>query len=108
MTFLKILRGSAAYKDGRLREDDRILGIENLNLLQFTQNSEAAQAFNSYVSLLPPSCAYFRYLQHFSIWLFVFRVFIARKPENVADPSSVMSRKAFIAWMADAKTGKIL
>ncbi|KAI6176666.1 hypothetical protein M3Y97_00823500 [Aphelenchoides bicaudatus] len=87
----RILRGSAAYKDGRLLEHDRILGIENLNLLQFAQNSEAAQAFNSYVSSLPPSCAYFK-------------IFIARKPENVADQSSIMSRKAFIAWMADIKT----
>jgi hypothetical protein len=36
---------------------------------------------------------------------FIFRIFIARKPENVVDQSSVMTRKAFIAWMMEAKTG---
>lgn len=69
------------------------MGIENLNLLQYKQNSEAAQAFNSYVSSLPSSCAYFR-------------IFVGRKRELGINESNVIDRKEFIEWMANANNSK--
>ena len=35
---------SAAYKDGRLRVDDRLIGIENVDLSTFERNADASNA----------------------------------------------------------------
>ncbi|KAI6214810.1 hypothetical protein M3Y94_00312100 [Aphelenchoides besseyi] len=85
----RILQGSAAYKDGRLREDDRLLGIENLCLLRFTRNADAAHAFNSYVKALPPSCT-------------SFRIFISRTGSIGNEPNE-LSRLEFTKWIQQAQ-----
>lgn len=53
------------------------------------QNSEAAQAFNSYISSMSPSCSYFR-------------IFIARKYDpHIVEPN-LIDRSDFIDWMSNA------
>jgi hypothetical protein len=47
------LHGSAAYKDGRLNVNDRLAGIEEVNLLNFTFNGEALDAFMGTLSQIP-------------------------------------------------------
>ncbi|KAI6241635.1 hypothetical protein M3Y99_00324400 [Aphelenchoides fujianensis] len=90
----RILQGSAAYKDGRLREGDRLLGIENFCLLRFARNSDAAHAFHRYVAELSPSCAYFR-------------VFISRAGSPGYEPNEI-SRTVFTRWMNAAQKRKFL
>ncbi|KAL3068375.1 hypothetical protein niasHT_030666 [Heterodera trifolii] len=48
-----ILHGSAAFKDGRLQVNDRLVGIENQNLLNYELNGEALEAFMRTISQLP-------------------------------------------------------
>jgi len=50
---LKILHGSAAYKDGRLKVNDRLIGIEEVNLLNYSLNGEALDAFMGTLSQIP-------------------------------------------------------
>ncbi|KAI1721327.1 PDZ domain (Also known as DHR or GLGF) domain-containing protein [Ditylenchus destructor] len=40
-----ILHGSAAHRDGHLRPDDRLIAIEDVNLLNYELNGEALEAF---------------------------------------------------------------
>ncbi|KAI6201121.1 Partitioning defective protein 3 [Aphelenchoides besseyi] len=86
----RILQGSAAYKDGRLRDGDRLLGIENLCLLRFTRNADAAHAFNSYIKALPPSCT-------------SFRIFISRTGSIGGNEPNEMSRSDFTKWIQQAQ-----
>lgn len=44
---LQLLSGGAAAKDGRLRVDDRLIGIENIDLRQLTKNAEASEAITN-------------------------------------------------------------
>uniref|UniRef100_A0A914LCY8 PDZ domain-containing protein n=1 Tax=Meloidogyne incognita TaxID=6306 RepID=A0A914LCY8_MELIC len=48
-----ILHGSAAYKDGRLKVNDRLIGIEEVNLLNYSLNGEALDAFMGTLSQIP-------------------------------------------------------
>ncbi|KAL7078054.1 hypothetical protein ACQ4LE_002588, partial [Meloidogyne hapla] len=48
-----ILHGSAAFKDGRLKVNDRLAGIEEVNLLNFSLNGEALDAFMGTLSQIP-------------------------------------------------------
>ncbi|KAE9554227.1 hypothetical protein FO519_002526 [Halicephalobus sp. NKZ332] len=41
-----ILHGSAAYKDGRFHENDRLIGIENVDLRSYQHNADALAAFS--------------------------------------------------------------
>jgi hypothetical protein len=66
--FLKIFHGSAAYKDGRLKIDDRLVGIENTSILLFNLNSEALGAFLRSLSALPSSAT--------SVWYFLLFFFV--------------------------------
>ena len=47
------MHGSAAYKDGRLKVNDRLAGIEEVNLLNFTLNGEALDAFMGTLAQIP-------------------------------------------------------
>lgn len=40
----QVLHGGAAYKDGRLRVNDQLIGIESVNLKALRKNSEASDA----------------------------------------------------------------
>uniref|UniRef100_A0A0N4U7T9 PDZ domain-containing protein n=1 Tax=Dracunculus medinensis TaxID=318479 RepID=A0A0N4U7T9_DRAME len=40
----KVLHGGAAYKDGRLKVNDQLIGIENIDLRLFRKNAEASEA----------------------------------------------------------------
>ena len=42
----QILHGSSAYKDGRFRENDRLIGIENVDLRSYQHNADALAAFS--------------------------------------------------------------
>uniref|UniRef100_A0A183BVI9 PDZ domain-containing protein n=1 Tax=Globodera pallida TaxID=36090 RepID=A0A183BVI9_GLOPA len=48
-----ILHGSAAFKDGRLQVNDRLVGIEDQNLLNYELNGEALEAFMRTISQMP-------------------------------------------------------
>lgn len=52
---LQILHGSAAFKDGRLHVNDRLVGVEDRNLLAYEFNGEALEAFMRTISQLPQS-----------------------------------------------------
>uniref|UniRef100_A0A915CQJ3 PDZ domain-containing protein n=1 Tax=Ditylenchus dipsaci TaxID=166011 RepID=A0A915CQJ3_9BILA len=61
-----VLHGSAAYKDGRLRIDDRLVAIQDVNLLKYKLNGEALEAFIKCLSMMPTNA--------YSV-----KVFVARK-----------------------------
>ncbi|CAD5220377.1 unnamed protein product [Bursaphelenchus xylophilus] len=86
----RILHGSAAFKDGRLKEGDRILGIETVNLLCFKRNSDAVYAFNHTVSQMPASTLYFRLL-------------IGREIEGNSEFPCRISREEFLEWAKEAE-----
>lgn len=48
-----ILHGSASFKDGRLRKDDRLVAVENVNLLEYAMNAEAYDAFKNCLAQMP-------------------------------------------------------
>lgn len=51
MIFFQILTGGAAFKDGRLRIDDRIVGIENLRLDEDSNNEASHKISGCFKSL---------------------------------------------------------
>lgn len=56
----KILHGSAAFKDGRLKVDDRLVGIGEIDLLKYAVNGEALDAFIRCLSSMSPTSALVR------------------------------------------------
>uniref|UniRef100_A0A8L7T6B9 Abnormal embryonic partitioning of cytoplasm protein 3, isoform b, putative n=1 Tax=Brugia malayi TaxID=6279 RepID=A0A8L7T6B9_BRUMA len=51
----KVLHGGAAYKDGRLRLNDQLIGIEDTDLRRMTRNSEASDAITRCLKNLGPN-----------------------------------------------------
>ncbi|VDM51273.1 unnamed protein product [Toxocara canis] len=41
---MQVLHGGAAFKDGRLRINDQLIGIEDIDLRAMEKNSEASDA----------------------------------------------------------------
>ncbi|CAD5214019.1 unnamed protein product [Bursaphelenchus okinawaensis] len=86
----RILHGSAAFKDGRLKEGDQILGVETVNLLCYKRNSDAVHAFNHTISQMPPSSLYFRLI-------------VGRNNNlNLRLPCKI-SREQFLDWAKEAE-----
>lgn len=52
---MQVLHGSAAYRDGRLLNDDRLVGVEGVDLLEYSLNGEALGAFQKCINSLPPT-----------------------------------------------------
>ncbi|EJD74973.1 partitioning defective protein 3 [Loa loa] len=53
----KVLHGGAAYKDGRLKLDDQLIGIEDIDLRRMTRNSEASNAITKCLKNLGPNAS---------------------------------------------------
>ncbi|VDD91500.1 unnamed protein product [Enterobius vermicularis] len=51
----QVLHGGAAYKDGRLRVNDQLIGIESVNLKALRKNSEASDAITKCLKTIGPS-----------------------------------------------------
>uniref|UniRef100_A0AAF5PQF8 PDZ domain-containing protein n=1 Tax=Wuchereria bancrofti TaxID=6293 RepID=A0AAF5PQF8_WUCBA len=51
----KVLHGGAAYKDGRLRLNDQLIGIEDIDLRRMTRNSEASDAITRCLKNIGPN-----------------------------------------------------
>lgn len=48
--FIKVLHGSAAFKNGQFQVNDRLIAIERENLLKYRLNGEALKAFTTSLS----------------------------------------------------------
>uniref|UniRef100_A0A914ZTR5 PDZ domain-containing protein n=1 Tax=Parascaris univalens TaxID=6257 RepID=A0A914ZTR5_PARUN len=51
----KVLHGGAAFKDGRLRVNDQLIGIEDVDLRSMEKNSEASDAITKCLKAIGPS-----------------------------------------------------
>uniref|UniRef100_A0A0M3IKG7 PDZ domain-containing protein n=1 Tax=Ascaris lumbricoides TaxID=6252 RepID=A0A0M3IKG7_ASCLU len=51
----KVLHGGAAFKDGRLRVNDQLIGIEDVDLRAMEKNSEASDAITKCLKAIGPS-----------------------------------------------------
>lgn len=47
------MHGSAAFHDGRFRENDRLIGIESLDLREYKHNADALAAFTNTLGNIP-------------------------------------------------------
>ncbi|MFH4979520.1 hypothetical protein AB6A40_006229 [Gnathostoma spinigerum] len=78
----KVLHGGAAYKDGRLRINDRLIGIEDVDLISLKHNSEASEAIT-------------KCLKGFGASATSVRLRISRKPSEEAVANLPSSRESF-------------
>uniref|UniRef100_A0A0N5AK63 PDZ domain-containing protein n=1 Tax=Syphacia muris TaxID=451379 RepID=A0A0N5AK63_9BILA len=51
----RVLHGGAAFKDGQLRVNDQLIGIEDIDLRALKKNSEASEAVTKHLKTIGPS-----------------------------------------------------
>lgn len=56
---MQVLHGGAAFKDGRLRVNDQLIGIEDVDLRAMEKNSEASDAITKCLKAIGSYFPYF-------------------------------------------------